>query len=155
MRAFGIWAPEVDGGPPGSLSGRTIAFHIFTLPSSTLVDFSSMPPNRRIDDTGYNRRRDFLQPAPHAGDWAAVGRRVYDSDRRPVREAGQDPVGVGAPVRSDHLEVPWEPGVRRQSVGEWCSREPPLPPSRVQITPPKSTLPSCNAHLRFWAHYAT
>jgi len=29
--------------------------------------------------------------------------------------------------------------VRRQSVGEWCSREPRLPPSGVQIPPPKST----------------
>jgi hypothetical protein len=31
--------------------------------------------------------------------------------------------------------VPWEAHVRRQSVGEWCSREPLLPPSGVQITP--------------------
>lgn len=37
------------------------------------------------------------------------------------------------PARSDHLGAPWEPNVRRQSVGEWCSREPRLPPCRAQM----------------------
>ena len=51
--------------------------------------------------------------------YAVVGRRGCDSDRYHVREAGQGPVEFGAPARSDHLQTHWEPGVGRQSVGEW------------------------------------
>jgi type I restriction enzyme R subunit len=38
-----------------------------------------------------------------SGEWAAAGRWACDSDRYPVREAGQGPVEFGAPARSDHL----------------------------------------------------
>jgi hypothetical protein len=55
--------------------------------------------------------------APTAKQALAAGRWVCDSDHRHVREAGQDPVELGAPARSDHLKASWEPHVRRQSVG--------------------------------------
>lgn len=46
---------------------------------------------------------------------------------RIVAQSGKQarmPLSSVRPTRSGHQEAPWEPQVRLQIVGEWCSRDP-------------------------------